>query len=44
VVNEKQQKPQFGKIAGFADENGTFFFIKKQAELVVPAEESGTEK
>lgn len=23
------QKPQFGKIAGFEDENGTFFFIKK---------------
>ncbi|HAG16740.1 MAG TPA: hypothetical protein DCG69_09535 [Bacteroidales bacterium] len=33
VVNEKQQKPQFGKIAGFADENGTFFFIKKQAGI-----------
>jgi tetratricopeptide (TPR) repeat protein len=33
VVHEKQQKPQFGKIAGFADENGTFFFIKKQAEI-----------
>jgi len=23
------QKPQFGKISGFEDENGTFFFIKK---------------
>lgn len=33
VANENQQKPQFGKIAGFADENGTFFFIKKQAEI-----------
>lgn len=33
VETENQQKPQFGKIAGFADENGTFFFIKKQAEI-----------
>jgi len=24
-----QQKPQFGKIAGLEDENGTFFFITK---------------
>lgn len=24
------QKPKFGKIAGLEDENGTFFFIKKQ--------------
>ena len=24
-----KQKPKFGKIAGLADENGTFFFIKK---------------
>ncbi len=30
VVIENQQKPQFGKIKGLADENGTFFFIKKQ--------------
>jgi len=37
VVNESQQKPQFGKIAGFADENGTFFFIKKQAEIIPAA-------
>ncbi|MCF8378847.1 MAG: caspase family protein [Bacteroidales bacterium] len=29
VVNSKQQKPQFGKIAGLEDENGTFFFITK---------------
>lgn len=33
VANDDQQKPQFGKIAGFVDENGTFFFIKKQAEI-----------
>ncbi len=30
VVIDNQQKPQFGKIKGLADENGTFFFIKKQ--------------
>jgi tetratricopeptide (TPR) repeat protein len=29
VVNSNQQKPQFGKIAGLEDENGTFFFISK---------------
>ncbi|RPI43727.1 MAG: hypothetical protein EHM46_03710, partial [Bacteroidetes bacterium] len=29
VVNSNQQKPQFGKIAGLEDENGTFFFIPK---------------
>lgn len=29
VVNANQQKPQFGKIAGLEDENGTFFFIAK---------------
>jgi hypothetical protein len=29
VVNNKQQKPQFGKIAGLEDEDGTFFFISK---------------
>jgi len=29
VVQNKQQKPQFGKIAGLTDENGTFFFIVK---------------
>ncbi len=29
VVNNNQQKPKFGKIDGLEDENGTFFFIKK---------------
>jgi tetratricopeptide (TPR) repeat protein len=29
VVKSNQQKPQFGKIAGLEDENGTFFFISK---------------
>lgn len=29
VVKNNQQKPQFGKIAGLDDENGTFFFIAK---------------
>ena len=29
VSKNNQQKPQFGKIDGLADENGTFFFIKK---------------
>jgi tetratricopeptide (TPR) repeat protein len=29
VVNSNQQKPQFGKIAGLEDEDGTFFFIPK---------------
>jgi hypothetical protein len=29
VVKSNQQKPQFGKIAGLEDENGTFFFIAK---------------
>ncbi len=29
VVSARQQKPQFGKIAGLEDENGTFFFISK---------------
>ncbi len=29
VVSASQQKPQFGKIAGLEDENGTFFFISK---------------
>jgi hypothetical protein len=29
VENTNQQKPQFGKIAGLEDENGTFFFIPK---------------
>ena len=30
VISNKQQKPQFGKIAGLEDEDGTFFFITKQ--------------
>jgi len=29
VMGLNQQKPQFGKIAGLQDENGTFFFIPK---------------
>lgn len=29
TINNENQKPLFGKIAGFEDENGTFFFIKK---------------
>jgi len=29
VEKKNQQKPKFGKIDGLADENGTFFFIKK---------------
>jgi hypothetical protein len=29
VVSARQQKPQFGKIAGLEDENGTFFFMSK---------------
>ena len=29
VVKNNQQKPQFGKIAGLEDEDGTFFFILK---------------
>ena len=29
VEKNDQQKPQFGKIAGLEDENGTFFFIPK---------------
>ncbi len=29
VVQNNQQKPQFGKIAGLEDEDGTFFFISK---------------
>jgi tetratricopeptide (TPR) repeat protein len=30
VVKNNQQKPQFGKIAGLEDEDGTFFFMSKQ--------------
>jgi tetratricopeptide (TPR) repeat protein len=29
VTGNNQQKPQFGKISGLEDENGTFFFIPK---------------
>ncbi len=29
VTKSNQQKPQFGKIAGLQDENGTFFFMTK---------------
>jgi len=29
VAKNKQQEPQFGKIAGLPDENGTFFFMRK---------------
>jgi tetratricopeptide (TPR) repeat protein len=29
VKGNKQQSPQFGKIAGLEDENGTFFFMRK---------------
>ena len=29
VVKGNSQKPKFGKIAGFEDQNGTFFFMKK---------------
>jgi len=29
VAKNNQQRPQFGKIAGLEDENGTFFFIAK---------------
>jgi hypothetical protein len=29
VVNNNQQKPQFGKIEGLEDQNGTFFFMTK---------------
>ena len=30
VVKNNQQTPKFGTISGLGDENGTFFFIKKQ--------------
>lgn len=30
VEKNNQQKPKFGKIVGFEDENGTFFFIAKE--------------
>ncbi len=30
VTESNQQKPQFGKISGLSDENGTFFFMNKK--------------
>ncbi len=30
VTKNNAQKPKFGKIQGFEDENGTFFFIRKE--------------
>ncbi|MFC2086473.1 caspase family protein, partial [Bacteroidota bacterium] len=30
VSESNAQKPQFGKIQGFEDENGTFFFMRKE--------------
>lgn len=33
VSKDNQQKPQFGKIAGLEDENGTFFFIKRESKI-----------
>jgi len=33
VTKDNQQKPQFGKIAGLEDENGTFFFIKRESNI-----------
>ncbi|MGW8314286.1 MAG: tetratricopeptide repeat protein [Bacteroidales bacterium] len=32
MLNNNQQRPQFGKIAGLEDEDGTFFFIPKGFE------------
>ncbi|MCK5776250.1 MAG: caspase family protein, partial [Bacteroidales bacterium] len=31
INTNEQQKPQFGKIAGLEDENGSFFFIKRSS-------------
>ena len=42
VTKDNQQKPQFGKIAGLEDENGTFFFIKKTNKT--PANSNGEKK
>jgi len=33
VTKDNQQKPQFGNISGLEDENGTFFFIKREADI-----------
>jgi len=38
---DQQQKPQFGKISGLEDENGTFFFIRRQSKT--PATKDNTE-
>lgn len=43
VTKDNQQKPQFGKIAGLEDENGTFFFIKREAQIPVEEIEETTE-
>ena len=32
MLNNNQQRPQFGKIAGLEDEDGTFFFVPKENE------------
>lgn len=32
MLNNNQQRPQFGKIAGLEDEDGTFFFVPKGNE------------
>ncbi len=41
VTKDNQQKPQFGKIDGLEDENGTFFFIKREADI--PATDTAVE-
>lgn len=41
VTKDNQQKPQFGKIDGLEDENGTFFFIKRESNI--PVEEGALE-
>lgn len=45
VTKDNQQKPQFGKIAGLEDENGTFFFIRRQTQIPTldKAEEESTD-
>lgn len=41
VTKDNQQKPQFGKIEGLEDENGTFFFIKRETQI--PVENGNTD-
>jgi tetratricopeptide (TPR) repeat protein len=41
---DKQQKPQFGKISGLVDENGTFFFIKRQTGKPTPTPADTTDQ